>query len=211
MPLTVQEELIGEFTLQINQLTAVADSLKMEKESSLQAFEKYRCAVKLSKIIWSWISITVSMFHFSLLLFSPLLSCTILFSTRLFSTLLFGSALISTPLFSSVLYFSLLFSFPLICSVLFLSQLCSLLFCSRLFCSLLHSSVLFCSVLFCSLLHSSLLFFIFYHLILCPFSPLPISTSYRHICNLTFHSWIQILTSCRSYILNFFISVRGVG
>ena len=50
MPLTVQEELIREFTLQINQLTAVTDSLKMEKESSLQAFDKYRYVVKLTKM-----------------------------------------------------------------------------------------------------------------------------------------------------------------
>ena len=50
MPLTVQEELIREFTLQINQLTAVTDSLKMEKESSLQAFDKYRYVVKLMKM-----------------------------------------------------------------------------------------------------------------------------------------------------------------
>ena len=50
MPLTVQEELIREFTLQINQLTAVTDSLKMEKESSLQAFDKYRYDVKLMKM-----------------------------------------------------------------------------------------------------------------------------------------------------------------
>lgn len=42
MPLTVQEELTAEFTRQIEQMTAISDALKMEKESSLQAFDKYR-------------------------------------------------------------------------------------------------------------------------------------------------------------------------
>ena len=140
MPLTVQEELSREFTLQINQLTAVTDSLKMEKERSLQAFDKYRYVVKLMKMTWNW-------------------------NFYNFLTTLSFSLLHSSPLLTS-----LLFSYLIYKSIFLRSQ---------------------------SRVHYFL-------------------SSHRHTFKFRFHFWnyqlyVQALTPSRSYLLNFWFLVRGVG
>jgi hypothetical protein len=51
MPLTVQEELSAEFTRQTGLLESTIEQLKMEKEGSQQAFDKYRWAGWLAGLI----------------------------------------------------------------------------------------------------------------------------------------------------------------
>lgn len=48
MPPTVQEELTAEFRRQTGMLEATIEQLRMEKDGSQQAFDKYRSAATLN-------------------------------------------------------------------------------------------------------------------------------------------------------------------
>jgi hypothetical protein len=54
MPPTVQEALAAEYHTRTEQLTAVIEQLKVEREGSQQAFDKYRLVCKMISIIISF-------------------------------------------------------------------------------------------------------------------------------------------------------------